>query len=234
VIADPLEALAEHRASLLAPAGRPFVTLAYAQSLDGSIAQADGRPLALSSSESREQTHRLRAAHAALLVGIGTVLADDPQLTVRLVPGEQPQPVVLDTHLRLPPSALVLQHPRRPLLAAVEPFPSEAGRRLQQAGAELVAVKPAPAGVDLEDVLQQLATRGLTSVMVEGGSRVLHSFLSKRLVDWVVVTLAPRFVAGRPALVGAPNGGLPALHLPAWAACGPDVLVWGAPVWTPA
>ena len=230
--ADPLEALAERRTSRPAPAGRPFVTLAYAQSLDGSIAAPDGRPLALSSPDSLLQTHRLRAGHDGLLVGIGTVLADDPRLTVRLVPGDQPQPVIVDTHLRTPVAARIFGHPRRPWIGAAEPFAAEPSRDLRTAGAELLGVRLQPDGrLDLAELLEILVGRGLSSLLVEGGSRILHSFLSDHLVDWVVVTVAPRFVAGRPALIGAPNGGLPGLRPAGMTACGPDFLLWGEPSW---
>jgi len=232
VTADPLEALAERRTSRPASAGRPFVTLAYAQSLDGSIAAPDGRPLALSSPESFLQTHRLRAGHDGLLVGIGTVLADDPRLTVRLVPGDQPQPVIVDTHLRTPVAARVLGHPHRPWIAAAEPFAAEPSRALRAAGAEFLPVRLLPEGrLDLAELLEILAGRGLSSLLVEGGSRILHSFLAGHLVDWVVVTVAPRFVAGRPALIGAPNGGLPGLRRVGMTPCGPDFLLWGEPSW---
>ena len=94
--------------------GRPLVSLSYAQSLDGSLAARRGSPLLLSGKASMQLTHRLRASHDAILVGIGTILADDPQLTVRLVQGPQPQPVILDSHLRLPPNARVFQGPKLP------------------------------------------------------------------------------------------------------------------------
>jgi len=232
VIADPMEALAGRRASKPPPAGRPFVTVAYAQSLDGSIAAADGRPLALSGADSMVQTHRLRAAHDGILVGIGTVLADDPRLTVRLVDGPQPQPVLVDTHLRTPASALIFDHPRRPWIAAAEPFPPAAQAALQAAGAQLLGVPRQSDGLlDLRELLRGILGRGLASVLVEGGSRILHGFLSARLVDWIVVTIAPRFVAGRPALAATADGALPALNRPQWAPFGGDILVWGEPAW---
>ena len=99
---DPLDALAERLAGFHA-SDRPFVSLSYAQSLDGSLAAKPGAPTRLSGTQANELTHRLRAAHDAILVGIGTILADDPQLTVRGVPGLQPRPVVLDSRLRTPP-----------------------------------------------------------------------------------------------------------------------------------
>ncbi|MBM2842777.1 MAG: RibD family protein, partial [Anaerolineales bacterium] len=102
------------RLSAKSAADRPFITLSYAQSLDGSIALPDGRPLALSSPPSLFRTHALRARHDGVLVGVGTILADDPQLTVRHAAGPNPQPIVLDTGLRTPLPARILSNPRRP------------------------------------------------------------------------------------------------------------------------
>ncbi len=105
-----LAAASEHRQRT----GRPLVTLSYAQSLDGSIADRPGRPLSLSGSQCMTLTHGLRASHDAILVGIGTVLADNPRLNVRLVTGESPQPVIVDSRLRFPPYANLLRHGRAP------------------------------------------------------------------------------------------------------------------------
>ena len=105
--------------------GRSWVTLSYAQSLDGSIAARRGSPLVLSGSATLEITHHLRSRHAAILVGIGTLLADDPQLTVRLVPGEDPQPVVLDSQLRFPLDARLLQTTKSPWIMASRNAPAD-------------------------------------------------------------------------------------------------------------
>ena len=110
-----LGAVLDGAAAHHARTGRPLVTLSYAQSLDGCIAAGPGQRLSLSGPEALMLTHELRAAHAAILVGIGTVLADDPRLTVRLVPGSHPQPVVVDSRLRIPDDCYLLRHgPRRP------------------------------------------------------------------------------------------------------------------------
>jgi 3,4-dihydroxy 2-butanone 4-phosphate synthase/GTP cyclohydrolase II len=210
--------------------GLPFVTLTYAQSLDGSIASATRQPLAFSGPQAMTLTHALRATHDAILVGIGTVLADDPQLTVRLVAGPHPQPVVLDSHLRFPPHARLLQHPRGVWLAATrhdraEPLP---------ASAEVLAVDADQERVDLTDLLRRLAARGIRSVMVEGGATVISSFLRQRLADYVVVTMSPRYVGGLTGLAGAPahgNGALPRLHEVGYTPAGDDLIVWGEPVW---
>jgi 3,4-dihydroxy 2-butanone 4-phosphate synthase/GTP cyclohydrolase II len=182
---------------------RPIVTLAFAQSLDGSLTAERGQPLALSGPESLAYTHQLRAAHDALLVGLGTVLADDPQLTVRHAVGPNPQPIVLDSRLRLPLTARLLRHPTHSawIAATVEALP-ERERELRLARAKVFRVPADEAGqVSLPALLDELGARGIKSLMVEGGARVLTAFLAQRLAQRVSVTIAPRFVGGMRALV---------------------------------
>jgi 3,4-dihydroxy 2-butanone 4-phosphate synthase/GTP cyclohydrolase II len=222
---DVLKATEARLAS--ATADRPFVTISYAQSLDGSIAHPDGRPLALSSPPSLFRTHALRSRHDGLLVGVGTILADNPLLTVRYAAGPSPQPVVLDTHLRTPMPSRILSNPRRPWFVAGAP--ASPSRRIAMVAAGAQVLETATSSEDLVDLpaaLAALAARGLRSIMVEGGSRVLRSFLAARLVDWVVITLAPVFAAGKPAL--SPLGGeLPGIRFLGWEPSGPDLIVWG-------
>jgi GTP cyclohydrolase II len=209
------------------PGERPFITLSYAQSLDGSIAARDGRPLALSSPPSLFRSHALRARHDGLLVGVGTIVTDDPQLTVRHAPGPNPQPVVLDTHLRTPAPARVLKHPRPPWLVAEAQVSPARKAPLLAAGARVLDADRREDGLlSLPSVLAALRQQGLRSVMVEGGSTVIRSFLEARLVDWVVLTVAPVFVGGR-AVLSPGNGVLPGLRLLGWEASGPDLIVWG-------
>ena len=183
---------------------RPFVTLSYAQSLDGSLAAVPGQPLALSGPESMTYTHQLRAAHDAILVGIGTVLADDPRLTVRLAPGPQPQPVVLDSRLRFPLDASLLRHPRPPWIAATGRADPARQAALEAAGAQVVRLPTDDAGrVHLPALLDTLRDAGIKTLMVEGGSAVITSFLSARLADRLALTLAPRMLGGLRA-VAAP------------------------------
>ncbi len=219
---------------------RPFVTLTYAQSLDGSIAAGHAAPLLLSGAQSMQLTHALRAAHDAILVGIGTVLADDPALTARtaggaLVEGRQPQPVVLDSGLRLPMAARLLGHPRRPWVATPHADADPQRRaQLELRGVQLIETAADRRRVALEALLGALAQRGIESVMVEGGAQVIGAFLRQRLVDAVVVTLAPRFVGGLAAVGGVPAlplDALPHLAAPRYTQLGDDLLVWGAPQW---
>jgi GTP cyclohydrolase II len=176
--------------------GRPCVTLSYAQSLDGSIADRPGRPLALSGSQAMAMTHGLRALHQAILVGIGTVLADNPRLNVRLVSGPDPQPVVVDSRLRFPPYANLLKNRRSPWIATHEDAEAERQQALEAAGARVLRLPGSNGWVDLAALLEHLGAIGINSLMVEGGAQIITSFLTSRLVDQVVLTIAPLLVGG--------------------------------------
>jgi 3,4-dihydroxy 2-butanone 4-phosphate synthase/GTP cyclohydrolase II len=226
-----LRRMMDHPPTGRADRGRPHITLTYAQSLDGSIAAAPGRPLRLSSDAAMRMTHALRATHDAILVGIGTVLADDPRLSVRLVEGDQPQPVILDSRLRLPLDARVLAHPRPPLVASSDPDPARRAA-LEKRGVEVLALPAAPDGhgVDLPALLAALHARGVRSVMVEGGAQVLSAFLAAGLADAVVVTVAPVYVGGLNGI--APDGtrpALPRLRDVHYTRLQDDVVVWAEP-----
>jgi 3,4-dihydroxy 2-butanone 4-phosphate synthase/GTP cyclohydrolase II len=187
--------------------GRPLVTLAYAQSLDGSIASVGGKPLALSSAEALTLTHAVRAAHDAILVGIGCVIADNPRLTVRLIPGRSPQPVVVDSRLRCPLSAnLLSSNGTSPWIVTTDKANKKSQKLLEKAGARVIRVKsPSGSRIDLSALLATLASMGVSSVMVEGGARIITSFLSDHLVDQVVVTIAPLLVGGLRAVQAMPR-----------------------------
>ncbi|OHD21420.1 MAG: GTP cyclohydrolase II [Spirochaetes bacterium GWB1_59_5] len=177
----------------------PYVTLSYAQSLDGSLAGGNGHRLILSGEQSMRMTHRIRAEHQAILVGIGTVLADDPQLTVRLAEGSNPQPVVLDSLLRIPlDSYLASRHPRKTWVFASRNAPVDRRETLEALGLRVFTVSSDQQGrLDLTRVCEILAENGIRSLMVEGGLEVISGFLGSDLVDRLVITISPRFVGGR-------------------------------------
>jgi len=195
------------------PHGRPFVTLSYAQSVDGSITRRRGEPLALSGQESLTLTHQLRTGHDAILVGIGTVLADDPRLTVRLVAGPDPQPIIVDSQLRLPLTArLLTEHPRKPIVATTATADPRREAALQDAGAQVVRLPATGNGrVNLPALLDWLYQSGLHRLMVEGGANIITSFLAAQLVDRLVITVAPLLVGGLNAVGNLNGSGLPQL-----------------------
>jgi 3,4-dihydroxy 2-butanone 4-phosphate synthase/GTP cyclohydrolase II len=225
---DHLERASQTRAA----SGAPYITLAYAQSLDGSIAARPGQMLRLSNPLSQAMTHHLRARHDAILVGINTVLSDDPRLTVRLASGKDPRPVVIDGCLRTPLSARLLTSPgRTPIVATSHSACAEREERLRKAGALVVRVPSRPDGrLDLLSFLALLAQMNIGSLMVEGGAGILNSFLSERLADQIVVTISPRFVGGVPALAHGSSpraGSLPRLRNVRHQSLGGDLIVWG-------
>lgn len=210
----------------------PHVTISYAQSLDGSLTAVLGAPLALSGPTSMTLTHALRAAHDAILVGVDTVIADDPLLTVRLVAGANPQPVVLDSTLRTPETARLLHHPRGLWLFTTERSSAESRRKLAERGAKIVILPADGEGrVSLPAALQVLHQRAIRSVMVEGGAHVLESFVNTQLADYAVITVAPCLVGGATAFHSAAGVTMPRLAQVAYTPAGEDLIVWGEPTW---
>jgi GTP cyclohydrolase II len=183
--------------------GRPYVVLKYAQTLDGRIATRTGDAKWISGEPERRASHALRAACDAVLVGIGTVFADDPQLTVRLVPGASPMRVVLDTTLRIPMTAQILGDAAPTLVVTTERSAPERRRELRRRGVGVRVVDAAPPwGVDLEAALAVLREAGVRSLLVEGGAAVITSFLRQRLADRLVVGIAPTIVGAGTEAVG--------------------------------
>lgn len=173
------------------------VTLSYAQTLDGRIATRDGSSQWIGGPESLRLAHELRASHDAIMVGSGTVLADDPRLTVRLAPGRDPLRVIADGALRIPLDAAVLRDgAAQGTLIAHRPDADPARRAaLAALGATLLALPPGPAGgIDLGALLAHLAERGVSSIMVEGGATLLTSLLRTRLATRMVVCVAPKIL----------------------------------------
>ena len=185
--------------------GLPLVTLKFAQTLDGRIATASGDSKWISSEEFRKKAHRLRSVHDAVLVGINTVLADDPQLTVRLVRGRNPTRIILDPRLRMPlKSKIVETHYEAPvIIAATERADTRKATQLRALGIEVIEFNSdASGGIDLKPLLIALGERNITSLLVEGGARVITSFLRYKLADRVVVAVAPKILGRGTETVG--------------------------------
>lgn len=168
---------------------RPRVTLKLATSLDGRIATATGESQWITGPEARLQGHRLRAAHDAILVGVETVLADDPELTVRLPDHAGPHPlrVVLDSRLRTPATAKVASG-NTLIFTTAQPHPI--------GQAEVVAVAPNDGRPAISAVLDALATRNIGSILIEGGGRVAASFIQAGAVDAIEWFRAPILLGG--------------------------------------
>jgi len=177
--------------------GLPFVTIKFAQTLDGRIAAAGGRSQWISGEEFRKLAHRLRATHDAVMVGIDTVLADDPELTVRLVRGRNPTRIILDSRLRMPLIARVVKTAGAAsvIIATTAHADEHKLSVLHAKGIEVIVVPSDKAGqVDLKELLILLAQRGISSVLVEGGARVITSFLKQNLVNKLVIAIAPKIM----------------------------------------
>jgi 3,4-dihydroxy 2-butanone 4-phosphate synthase/GTP cyclohydrolase II len=181
---------------------RPYVALKFAQTVDGRIASGTGDAKWISSEAERRISHALRAACDAVLVGVGTVLADDPQLTVRLVPGASPVRVVLDSALRLPLGANVLSSDAPTLVVTSEHSDPERRRQVRAAGAGVRTVPAGPDGVDLDAALAVLRSEGIGSLLVEGGGRVITSMVRHRVADRLVVAVAPTILGTGTDAVG--------------------------------
>ncbi len=186
------EAYVKHRTR-----GMPFVTAKWAMTLDGRIATRSGESRWISSEASRALVHRHRATTDAILVGIGTVLADDPQLTARPPIPRTPWRVVLDSRLRIPLSARVLAQDGTPVVVATTSRAESAARRaLEDRGVEVLVFDGPDGRVDLPALLRELAGRGVMSLLVEGGGTVHGAFLDAGLVDRVMVFVGPCLVGG--------------------------------------
>jgi len=185
---------------------RPFVTLKAAVTLDGRTATRTGQSKWITGRAARDHSRRERALHQAVLVGIGTVLADDPQLNARLPASEreglaEPTRIVLDSQLRTPPGAQLLSSQGGPvwLCTTEEALRSERADPLRRAGAELIACSGNPR-VELDSVLRELAARDVITLFVEGGSTIHGALLDAGVVDRWLVYVAPKFFGGAEAL----------------------------------
>ncbi len=175
--------------------GRPHTTLKCAMTLDGKIACTSGDSRWISCEASRTLVHRMRAASNAIMVGVGTVLADDPRLTVRHVAGIDPLRIVVDSRLRTPERAALLSAELAPgtLIATRETAPELHSRFLEK-GIELLFCKPHGEQVDLCDLWEKLGARGIQSLLLEGGSRLAGEALHRGLIDECVFFYAPKVV----------------------------------------
>ncbi|MFU8771448.1 MAG: RibD family protein [Anaerolineales bacterium] len=219
------------------------VTLSYAQTLDGSIALQRGTAFPMSSPESMRFTHQLRANHQAIMVGIGTVLADNPRLTVRLVEGPHPQPIILDSHLRIPLGANLLDGLRPPWIITTLIADREKAALLESKGARVLFLANTSDGkIQLPALMDILVELQIKSLMIEGGAALITNILAEQLADGLVLTITPFLSGGLRAverlLVNAKaisddklTFTLPRLEQTYSSQLGRDIVIWGHLKW---
>lgn len=216
--------------------GQSYLTLKLAISLDGRIATRTGASKWITGPESRLRVQSLRAAHDAVMVGVNTVLADNPRLTVRDVPGRNPVRVIVDSRLRIPTTSQVVQTAVQVPTCVVTTInaPKAQEEALHALGVRVIRVPPTAEGrCDASVVLRELAAREVVSVMCEGGSELGGSLLASGLADELHVFVAPLLLGprGRPGAVdwaGPENpSDAPRIDPPRWELCGADAYVWG-------
>ena len=235
-------------------ASAPFVTLTYATSLDSSISLGPERPTQLSGPESKRLTHHLRSRHDAILVGVGTAMADDPGLNCRLHDIDdvhrQPRPIVIDPHGRWPvhQASRVVRTAREGrgkgvwvICAEGLEYPSERRAAVEEGGGQILSLPMRGLRMDWSIIFMALARRDVRSVMVEGGADVINQLLAPangRLLDSVIITIAPVFLGQGGVRVsplrriGEDGSPAPAARLQevVWRALGEDVIICGR--WT--
>ncbi|MCP4269511.1 MAG: bifunctional diaminohydroxyphosphoribosylaminopyrimidine deaminase/5-amino-6-(5-phosphoribosylamino)uracil reductase RibD [Candidatus Brocadiaceae bacterium] len=188
--------------------GMPFITVKYAQTLDGRIATKTGDSQWISSEASRKYVHILRRINDCIMVGVGTVVADNPQLTVRHVKGRNPLRVIVDSNLRLPInfSVLVDGNPNKTIIATTSNASSRKMMAVKKLGVEVLIVKKERNGrVSLADLLKELGKREIMSVLVEGGSEIITSLLKGNLVDKMIIPISPKIIGGGMEAIGDLN-----------------------------
>ena len=216
---------------------RPAVTVHYAQTIDGRIAARTGDAHWVSGESSLRLAHELRASHDAIMVGIGTVLADDPRLTVRLVEGRSPIRVIVDSTLRIPIAANVLSdRTARTIVATTPTAPQERARAIKAAGGEVLRAHANENGdVDLHDLLRRLRGIGIGSLLIEGGRGIITSALRDHVVDRLTVCIAPKVIGEGVSAVGDLNIDYLREALTfsqaRFVTCGEDLIFYGEPQW---
>ncbi|MGA2465803.1 MAG: bifunctional diaminohydroxyphosphoribosylaminopyrimidine deaminase/5-amino-6-(5-phosphoribosylamino)uracil reductase RibD [Thermodesulfobacteriota bacterium] len=179
----------------------PFVILKVAATLDGKMATREGDSKWISGETSRQFVHRMRDQVDGVLVGIGTVLKDDPQLTTRIKKGRDPYRIILDSRLRIPEEAKVIGNsPSKAIIATTELADRDKIERLEKRGVRILILDSKQGKVDLKSCLPKLGEIEIMSLMVEGGSQINGSFLDEGLIDKIFLFFSPKLIGDKEAL----------------------------------
>lgn len=175
---------------------RPYITLKFAQTLDGRIAAKDGSSKWISGPKARKFAHGLRAKNDAILVGAKTILKDNPSLTTRFVKGKSPARIIIDGKLSIPLNSSVVKTANRirTIVVTSKSSPRKKMEQLKKRGVDLIALSTSGGSdIDLRRIIRILSKKGIKSILVEGGSEILTSFIRLKLADNIIVIISPKF-----------------------------------------
>jgi len=181
---------------------RPFVILKVAMTMDGKIATNTGNSKYITGKDARRHVHKLRSEVDAVMVGINTVLKDNPKLTPRLAQGRDPMKVVIDTELKMPLKCNLMKHPSKLIIATTNKAPKKKINKFYQKGIDVIVLNVKKGLVDLKDLMKQLGKKEIASVMIEGGSQLNSSAIKERIADKLLIFTAPKLIGNGLGAVG--------------------------------
>ena len=181
---------------------RPFVILKVAMSADGRIATKTGDSKYITSREARAYVHKLRTEVDAVMVGLNTVIRDNPELTPRLADGKDPMKIVVDSKLKMPKNSNLMKNPSKLIIATTSSAPKKEIEKLQQKGVSIIITKSKKGMVEIEDLMKQLGRHEITSVMIEGGSELNSSAIKEGVVDKILIFTAPKIIGNGLGAIG--------------------------------
>lgn len=181
---------------------RPFVILKLAMTMDGRIATKTGDSKYITGRDARKYVHQFRSEVDAIMVGINTVLKDNPKLTSRLVKGKDPMKVVVDTELRMPLKCNLMKHPSKLIIATTNKAPKKKINKFYQKGVNVVVLKSKRNLVDLKELMKELGKKEIASVMIEGGAELNSSAIKDRIANKLLIFTAPKLVGNGLGAIG--------------------------------
>ena len=181
---------------------RPFTIIKVAMSADGRIATKTGDSKYITSREARAYVHELRTGVDAVMVGLNTVLRDNPELTPRLAKGKDPMKIVVDSRLKIPKNCNLMKDPAKLMIAATNKASKNDIKKLQQKGVTVIITKTKKGLVDLQDLMKQLGRHEIASVMIEGGSELNSSAIKEGVVDKILIFTAPKIIGNGLGAIG--------------------------------
>ena len=181
---------------------KPFVIIKVAMSADGRIATKTGDSKYITSKEARTLVHRLRTEVDAVMVGLNTVLRDDPELTPRLYAGKDPLKIVVDSALNIPKKCNLMKNPGKLIIATTSKAPKNEIQKMQDKGIRIITAKSSMGMVDIADLMKQLGRHEITSVMIEGGSELNSSAIKAGVADKILIFTAPKLIGNGHGAIG--------------------------------